>query len=263
MNLSKRWIFVGALPFLLLMGGSVPTAQAYGRSCSVAAYDFSWRGQFAGFIVKGRFSYDANATPANGIVREEDLLALDLSFYDPQGNLLRTYKDNHEYPVDDNGDPYANFAFDALTEQLLQDGTWKVDDDESRFRNGFIMGEGNPDLRSERGVQSGLAFWSRPGDDKVPHLHVDDWDDDNGDGEFGFPIGFSSHEDAGFLTKTTQDRIDTGKVGESYYQEDGDGNVVLNKLESDVGALGERVRVVRAKPDRLLWRDYRRCRYAR
>jgi hypothetical protein len=162
----------------------------------------------------------------------------------------------------ENGLPYLNFAFDTLTEQLLQDGTWKVDDEVLRFRNGFMLGEGNPDLRSIPGAQAGLAFWTRPGDDKVPHLHVDDWNDEDGDGEFGFPIGFSSHEDVAFPTKTTQDRIDTGKVGEAYYLEDS-AVVITNKLASDFEATGQGVRVVRAKRSRLDWRDYLRCRKAR
>ncbi len=254
-------VFAGFSAFFFLMGGHVGPAVATERSCSVAAYQIHWGGQMAGFMVSGRFSYNEARVPANGIVREEDLLSLDLSFYDPQGNLLRTYADNHIQPVDENGVPYVNFAFDTLTKQLLQDGTWKVDDDDNRFRNGFVMGEGNPDLRSVPGSQSGLAFWSRPSDDKVPHLHVDDWNDENGDGEFGFPIGFSSHEDVSFLTKTTQDRIDTGKVGEAYYLEDENGVVIVNKLASDFGALGQRVRVIRAKKNlRLDRRDLRRCR---
>jgi hypothetical protein len=187
---------------------------------------------------------------------------MDISFYDPLGNHLRTYSDNQDlsqYPT-------FNFAFNTRTKQILQEGTWDADNepgDLNFFRNGFMMGEGNPDLRGQNGVQSGLAFWSRPSDDKTPHLHIDDWNDGNGDGEFGYPIGFSSHEDAGFLYKTTQDRIDTGKVGPTYYQEDGAGNVILNQLASDVGAFGERIQVRPAKQSRLDRRDERRCRRAR
>ena len=123
-----------------------------------------------------------------------------------------------------------------------------------------MMGEGNPDLRGVPGAQEGLAFWSRPRDEVIPHLHVDDWNDENGDGEFGFPIGFSSHEDVAFFARTTQNRIDTGRVGEAYYLEDANGEVIVNELASDFDAVGRRVRVVRAKRSSLLWRDYRRCR---
>lgn len=213
-----------------------------------------WRGQFAGFIVNGRFAYDH--IPSNGIVREEDLIFLDVSFYDPQGHYLRTYGDNHLYPKDNEGHPCVNFAFDSLSQEILQDGTWKVDDDDNRYRNGFTMGEGNPDLRSQPGVQSGLAFWSRPGDDKTPHLHVDDWNDANGQGEFGFPIGYSSHEDASFMYRTTEAQISGGKVGIAYFEADGDGNVKVNKLASDIEAFGSGVRVSRSTPthdDKMRW----------
>ncbi|MBK1646164.1 hypothetical protein CKO25_16230 [Thiocapsa imhoffii] len=251
--MKARQVAVSALTILVMTGGQALAAPASIRSCSVAAYEFFWAGQFAGFMVNGRFSYNENAVPTSGIVREEDLLAFDVSFYDPQGNLLRTYPDNHKFPVDGHGVPYLNVAFDTITQQLLQTGTWNVDDDVLRFRNGFMMGEGNPDLRGQPGSQTGLAFWTRPRDNAVPHLHVDDWNDD-----FGFPIGFSSHEDASFPTRTTQERIDTGRVGEAYYLQQ-NGTVLVNNLASDVGEFGQWVRVTRAKASPLDLRDHRRC----
>ncbi|MEL6765477.1 MAG: PEP-CTERM sorting domain-containing protein, partial [Cyanobacteria bacterium J06607_6] len=147
---------------------------------------FSWTGQIARFSVEGNFSFDASEEYEDGIVREEDLESFNIKFFDPDGNLLRTYTDNQDlsrYPT-------FNFAFDTQTEEILQDGTWDVDDDINPERNGFMFGEGNPDLRGMEDAQSGLAFWTRPSDDKLPHLHVDDWND-----ELGFPIGYSTHED--------------------------------------------------------------------
>lgn len=263
---EPKRVFAGVFASLLLMGSQIPAAHAddddkdkdrdRSRLCSVAAYEFYWSGQFAGFIVNGRFSYNEDRVPDNGIVREEDLLSFDVSFYDPQGNLLRTYEDNH----DKDRYPTFNFAFDTLTKEILQDGTWKVDDNNRRFRNGFLMGEGNPDFRGQPGVQVGLAFWTRPSDDKVPHLHVDDWDLDNGirgAGEFGFPIGFSSHEDASFLYKTTQERVNTGKVGATYF----DAANGVNELATDLEAFGPRVKVVPAKRSARDLRNYlKRCR---
>ena len=212
---------------------------------SVETHNFFWRGQFAGFIVSGQFSYDQADIPPNGIVREEHLLALDVSFFDPQGTHLRTYTDNHQQPVDSSGRPYVNFAFDTISQELLQDGTFDVDDDENRYRNGFVLGEGDPAKRYNNGAQSGLAFWSRPADNKTPHLHVDDWNNASGAGEFGYPIGYSSHEDASFAYATTSDTIAGGKVGSAYY-ESGGGVVIRNTLASDVAAYGQAVRVVRA-----------------
>ena len=171
-----------------------------------------------------------------------------MSFYDPQGVHLRTYSDNHLRPVDSSGNPYVNFAFDTLSQELLQDGTFNVDDDIHRYRNGFVFGEGDPAMRTSPttgGVQSGLAFWSRPADNKTPHLHVDDWNNATGAGEFGYPIGYSSHEDASFAYATTADKIDGGKVGAAYYETDAGGTVIRNILASDVAAKGQAVRVVR------------------
>lgn len=205
----------------------------------VKSYNFYWRGQFAGFTVNGRFSYDGKKVPKNGIIREGDLLDLTVRFFNPLGEIIRTYKSNH---LDEN----INFAFNHRSEELLQDGTWNVDDDVLFYRNGFMLGEGNPDLRYENGIQTGLAFWSRPADNKPPHLHVDDWNDSNGDGSFGFPIGYSSHEDASFLYKTTQENIDGGKVGKDYYDE----TEGVNNLASDLNAYGQSVHVTAQVPSK-------------
>ena len=226
---------------------SALASVASSESC-IETYNFSWRGQFAGFIVNGQFSYNKADIPSNGIIREEHLQGLDVSFYDPQGNHLRTYEDNHLQPVNSEGKPYLNFAFDTISQELLQDGTFNVDDDENRYRNGFTMGEGDPTFRKQNGVQTGLAFWSRPADNKTPHLHVDDWNIADpsyvGEGEFGFPIGYSSHEDASFPYATTTEKIDGGKVGSAYYASV-NGIETVNALGSDVDAYGQLVRVVR------------------
>ncbi len=239
---------ISSFAFLSLIGGYVITAHAHHRSCSVEAYNFFWSGQIAGFMVNGRFSFNGNAIPENGIIREGDLLSLDVSFYDPKGRLLRTYKDNQRKPVDSSGNPYLNFAFDTITRTLLQDGTWKVDDD-GRYRNGFMMGEGNPDLRNVPNSQTGLAFWSRPADDKVPHLHVDDWADQLIDPDTGlpYPTAFSSHEDVAFIYETTQQLLDKP------------GKVKIDPVATDVGAFGEKVRVMKADRSYKDRRDYIRC----
>ena len=122
---------------LLLLASGVAVATAV--TSSIATHNFFWRGQFAGFIVSGQFSYDQADIPSNGIIREEQLLGLDVSFFDPQGTHLRTYTDNHLQPVDSSGRPYVNFAFDTISQELLQDGTFNVDDDENRYRNGFVI----------------------------------------------------------------------------------------------------------------------------
>lgn len=184
---------------------------------------------------------------------------MDVSFFDPQGNLLRTYKDNHREALF----PTFNFAFDTLTKQILQEGTWNIDDDELRLNNGFMMGAGDPGLRSQPGSLTGLAFWSRPLDEATPHLHMDNWDLGNGipgAGKFGFPLGFSSHEDVAFFYRTTQNRVDDGRVGAAYY----DPVNGVNKLTSNLEDVGQAIKVMPAKKSYLDLRDRRgRCRYRR
>ncbi|MGD1862422.1 MAG: serine hydrolase [Leptolyngbyaceae cyanobacterium] len=165
----------------------------------IITYQFDWTGQIAGFSVEGEFSYDASQFLTDGIVREENLESFDISFFDPDGNLLRTYEDNHLTF------PEFNFAFDIDAREILQDGFFLAPD-------GLNVGE----KTSVGDGFSGLNFWSRPefnsqGEVPPPHLHIDDWAD-----EFGFPIGFSSHEDVAFLTRTTAELIETGRVGDVY-----------------------------------------------
>lgn len=108
-------------------------------------FDFVWTGQIAGFSVEGKFSYDANQTYEDGIVREADLLDFDISFFDPAGNLLKTYEDNHLTFPD------FNFAFEIESQEILQDGFYLAED-------GVNLGEKTPAGSSF----SGLNFWSRP-----------------------------------------------------------------------------------------------------
>ncbi|NEQ47715.1 MAG: beta-lactamase family protein [Leptolyngbya sp. SIOISBB] len=108
-------------------------------------YEFDWTGQIAGFSVEGKFSYDASQLFEDGIVREADLISFDISFFDPDGILLRTYEDNHLTF------PEFNFAFDINTQEILQDGYFLAPD-------GFNAGE----KTAVGDGFSGLNFWSRP-----------------------------------------------------------------------------------------------------
>jgi hypothetical protein len=119
-----------------------------------------------------------------------------------------------------------NFAFDTRSREILQDGTYNTPE-------GILIGAGDPALRNDPSPLPGLAFWSDPRDDALPHLHFDDWTD-----AFGFPIGFSSREDVAFLTRPTQQRLDTGRVGSAY----------VDNLASGLDELGQRITVVPAPP---------------
>ena len=181
----RKLAYSTALPLLAL-------GSAWAETSS---YSFSWTGQVAGTRVEGRFSYDHAKVDASGIVRKDALSAFEVSFFGPDGKLLRTYPDNHKTF------PGFNFGFDTNSGKILQDGTYDAPD-------GINIDERT---EGENGQRSGLNFWSRPADDKPPHLHVDDWDN-----AFGMPVGYSTHRDVSFPGTTTQQLLDSGKVGEDY-----------------------------------------------
>ena len=209
---GSGWIF----PEIGVFSGEYDLKVSLASAPEINVYDFEWMGQIAGFSVQGEFSYDASLSYEDGIVREEDLLGFDISFFDPEGNLLRTYEDNH-LTFDE-----FNFAFDTTTQELLQDGYF-LGADGFNFGEKTAVGDGF----------SGLNFWSRPefnsqGQVPPPHVHIDDWAD-----EFGFPLGFSSHEDVAFFTRTTANRIETGRVGETY----------IDGLQDSLDEFGQRIQV--------------------
>ena len=189
----------------------------------LAAFNFDWKGQIAGFSVQGEFSYDSNQSYEDGIVREEDLNSFDISFFDPDGNLLKTYEDNHLTF------PEFNFAFDTNTLEILQDGVFFEPD-------GINVGE---KTTIGDGEFTGLNFWSRPplnpfGEVPPPHVHIDDWND-----EFNLPLGFGSHEDVAFFTLKTQELLDTGRVGETY----------VDQIQDTLDEVGQRIEVTPVEPN--------------
>ena len=183
----------------------------------LAVFEFEANGQIAGFQATGEFSYDANRVDESGIVREEDLITFDISFFDPEGNLLKTYEDNHLTF------PEFNFAYDTNTGELLQEGAFMGEE-------GFNFGEKTAIGENEF---TGLNLFSRPelnpfGEVPPPHYHFDDWSD-----EFDFPVAFGTHEDVSFFTQTTQELVNTGRVGDAY----------IDILASDLDETGQRIEV--------------------
>ena len=167
-------------------------------------FNFEWTGQIAGFSAEGEFSYDEeDESIEDGIVREEDLTSFDISFYDPEGNLLKTYEDNH-LTFDE-----FNFAFDTETNEILQNGVYFGP-------TGLNVGEKTAVGDDEF---TGLNLWSIPpynpkGEVPPPHLHFDDWGD-----EFDFPSAFRYHEDIAFFTRDNEELLETGNVGETYVEQ--------------------------------------------
>ena len=165
----------------------------------IVTYQFEWTGQIAEFSVDGSFSYDlSQPLGEDGIVREENLVAFDINFFAPDGVLLRSYEDNHLTF------PEFNFAFDPVTMTILTDGVYFEPD-------GLNVGEKTP-FGDETFI--GLNLWSKSTASSPSLLHLDDWSD-----EFGFPIGYSTHEDIAFLTRTIAELIETGNVGDAYLEQ--------------------------------------------
>lgn len=174
-------------------------------------FNFDWSGQIAGFEVSGSFGYDETQSYTDGIVRTGDLDFLNISFFAPDGALLRTYTDNHL-------DPGVNFNFDTSTQELLQAGSYNEP-------TGLNLGAPNFDQESgnDPALANGFSFWSKPPRSSTPHLHVDDWA-----GITGIPAGFDPHEDVSFPTRTTQELVDTGRVDAAYLAPNGQTAVPLN-----------------------------------
>lgn len=197
---------------LATVGTIVSVGAMLSHPAQAITFSFDWTGQIAGWRVSGLFGYDETQSYPDGIVRTGDLDFLHVSFFTPDGTLARTYTDNHL-------DPWTNFNFDTQTREILQSGSFNAPDginigapnydEPTCFPSGTPSGD--PTCGTDLATASGLSFWGKPPRSGTPHLHVDDWDD-----AFGLPIGFSTHEDVAFPTRTTQELIDTGRVGASY-----------------------------------------------
>ena len=56
-----------------------------------------------------------------------------------------------------------------------------------------------------------MHLWSKSKATSSSLIHIDDWVD-----EFGWPLGYSTHEDIAFLTLTIAELLETGKFGPTY-----------------------------------------------
>lgn len=94
-------------------------------SANAANYRLDWTGN-QGYSAQGSFSYD-NALQGS-IVTKDQLDRFSISFFDPQGNLLQSFKYNSG-----NVSSISNFNFDTVTEIVLQTGNFDT-------ANGFDLG---------------------------------------------------------------------------------------------------------------------------
>ncbi|MBK4732718.1 hypothetical protein JJD41_23035 [Oxynema sp. CENA135] len=105
-------------------------------SLAQKTYDLFWRGN-EGYLAIGQFSYPEGR---EGIVTADDLSDLQLSLYDPDGQLLRGF--DYDFPQPPSSE--LNFNFDTTTGRILQEGNFDRPD-------GF-------DLGIEYNVDTGLDF---------------------------------------------------------------------------------------------------------
>ncbi|MEM8779731.1 MAG: PEP-CTERM sorting domain-containing protein [Cyanobacteria bacterium P01_G01_bin.49] len=181
-------------------------------------FQLSWTGQILGYQAEGSFSYDETKDYDNGIVRKDNLESFDIEFFDPEGNLIKEFIDNHlTYPD-------FNFNFDTETGIILQDGFFNEP-------NGIDIGEYVFDEAS--GLADGLNFWSAAptGEDGVtiPHVHLTDFGNDFPDLE----IGFGSHLDVAFFTRTTAELLDDPAAGDEFGQ-----RMIASKVPEPTSLLG-------------------------
>jgi hypothetical protein len=103
-----KTLFVVVIAIAVLMGViGVNPVQA-------ATFDFHWKGN-AGYSAQGSFSYDE--TQNTSTVTEQNLDFLEISFFDPNHNLLKSYI-NIENGNDKGINPYLDFNFNPKTQAL-------------------------------------------------------------------------------------------------------------------------------------------------
>ncbi|MBD2252203.1 PEP-CTERM sorting domain-containing protein [Nostoc parmelioides] len=113
-------------------------------SADAASYRLDWTGS-QGYSAQGRFDYD-NIFQGSVITRDQ-LSRFDISFFDPQGTLLQSFK--YSFP---NPSSTFNFNFDTVTGTVLQSGSFDTP-------NGFDLGiDFNTTI-------AGLSFYTYQGAD--------------------------------------------------------------------------------------------------
>ena len=190
--------------FVALIGLGVSLGLA--QPASAITFRTEWTGQILGHRAEGTFSYDEDRASPDGIVRRDDLTDFDISFFDPAGELIKTFEDNH---LTYEG---FNFNFDTQTQEILQDGFF----DEP---NGIDIGEYTLvfDETGEAVGATGLNFWSAapaPDGEPIPHVHLTDFGDEFPD----LTIGFGSHLDVAFFTRTRAQLLDDPAAGDQLGQ---------------------------------------------
>ncbi|GBF79179.1 PEP-CTERM sorting domain-containing protein [Aphanothece sacrum] len=193
MKFNSQVVLVAAGVLLSLEGFNIQAAQAI-------TFNLNWTGQYGGYSAKGKFSYDENLIPEDGVIRKNNITAFDIGFYNPDGSLIENFVDNHlTYPL-------FNFNFDTKTKQVLQDGIYYgprgLDIGFSKNVSGFPKGS----IRT--GIPEGIAMWtSGPIEPLGIHIHLSGY----GDEYSRLPItfhGLMDFLDIAFFTLTQKQGLD-------------------------------------------------------
>ncbi|MEA5564604.1 MULTISPECIES: PEP-CTERM sorting domain-containing protein [unclassified Anabaena] len=95
-------------------------------SANAATFEIDWQGD-QGYTATGNFSYDDIFEGT--IVTRDQLSRFAISFFNPDGNLLQSFKYSFPNPADTT----FNFNFDTVTKTVLQTGNYDA-------ANGFDLG---------------------------------------------------------------------------------------------------------------------------
>lgn len=199
LNLKKLYSTLWAASTTTLLGLGLILPE----DAEAVTFRLSWTGQTLGYSAEGSFSYDETQNYQGGIVRKEDLESFDISFFDPDGNLIQAFPDNHLTL------PEFNFNYVISSGEILQEELWN---EAEGLNVGGIRGEG-------------LNFWSLPNPkadlfpdgEPSPHVHFTDWGNEFPDLPIGF-TGARSHLDIAFFTRTTAEVLNDPTAGDQLGQ---------------------------------------------
>lgn len=223
MNSKSAW---GPASRCVSAGVGVALSLGLAQSASAVTFRTDWTGQILGYQAEGDFSYDESRTYTDGIVRRDDLTDFDISFYDPTGNLIKTFEDNH---LTYDG---FNFNFDTRTHEILQDGyadepngidigeltifNRPIGTDAEQFAAVDQLAALSGEAEDPVGA-TGLNFWSAapaPEGEPIPHVHLTDFGAEFPD----LPLGLGPHLDVAFFTRTRAQLLDDPNAGDQLGQ---------------------------------------------
>ncbi|MEO1395905.1 MAG: PEP-CTERM sorting domain-containing protein [Cyanobacteria bacterium J06634_5] len=186
--------------FKLISAASSAAVLSVSMPAIAVTFDLSWQGQTLGYRAEGQFSYAEDAVPGDGIVRSGDVDALDIAFFTPQGELLKSFDNSVQTPG-------FNFNFDTTTGEILQTGPW---DSPTGLNIGGVRTEA---LNMFSAPNPKANFFED--DAPSPHVHLTDWGNDFPALPIGFSRGARPHLDIAFFTRTRAEVLADPDAGDA------------------------------------------------